>query len=287
MTKSAPLVSVCIPVHNCAAYIDQAIESVLAQTMSDWELVILDNASSDGTAAIARSYIDHRIRIVENSQNLGLEANWNKALQASRGEYIKLLPADDYLLPRCLETQVAALALEVSRKAVLTCCGRRIISPAGDTLLTRRFSRRDGYSPGSAAIRKIVRSGTNLLGEPGAILFRRDVLQLTGPFSASLLYVIDVDLWMRILLCGDLFTLAEPLCAFRLSAGSNSVELAALHSHHFSSFIWKLYADPRYSVHRLDAYQGILMSQLLSWARRLVYLFTLRSAPVVEDGKAR
>ncbi len=184
MPKSAPLVSVCIPVHNCAAYIEQAINSVLAQTMSDWELVILDNASSDGTTAIPRSYIDHRIRIVENSQNLGLEANWNKALEKSRGKYIKLLPADDYLLPRCLETQVAALELEVGRKAVLTCCGRRIISPTGDTLLTRRFSRRDGYFPGPTAIRKIVRSGTNLLGEPGAILFRKDVLQRTGSFQS-------------------------------------------------------------------------------------------------------
>ncbi len=144
ITRSAPLVSVCIPVHNCAAYIDQAIESVLAQTMSDWELVILDNASSDGTVAIARSYTDHRIRIVENVHNIGLEANWNKALEKSRGDYVKLLPADDYLLPRCLETQVGALALEVNRKAVLACCGRRIVSPAGDTLLTRRFSRGEG-----------------------------------------------------------------------------------------------------------------------------------------------
>jgi len=89
------------------------------------------------------------------------------------------------------------------------------------------------------------------------------------------------------LLRGDLHTIAEPLCAFRLSSGSYSVELAALHSHHFSAFIGKLSADRSYPISRFDAYQGVLMSRVLASARRLVYLLTVRGTPGATDGQAQ
>jgi glycosyltransferase involved in cell wall biosynthesis len=91
-----PQVTICIPVFNCQKYIHQAIESVIAQTFRNWEMVIVNNASTDCTLEIIHSYSDPRIRIINNEKNIGLEANWNKAVSAAQGKYIKLLPADDF-----------------------------------------------------------------------------------------------------------------------------------------------------------------------------------------------
>jgi Glycosyltransferases involved in cell wall biogenesis len=76
-----PLVSVCVPAYNNSRTIDAVIRSVLGQTLGDFELVVVDDRSSDGTAAIVRSHSDPRIRLVENERNLGHEGNWNKALK--------------------------------------------------------------------------------------------------------------------------------------------------------------------------------------------------------------
>lgn len=274
--SSSPLVSICIPVHNCAAYIGAAIESVRAQTLSDWELIILDNASSDDTLDVIRSYPDARIRVIGNERNIGIEANWNRALREAKGRYIKLLPADDYLLPECLERQARVFDQPGNESVILTCCGRSIVGSSGNRLITRRYPGKEALIDGHGAIRRVVRSGTNLLGEPGAILFRRDILDRTGRFDGSLTYVIDVDLWLRMLLCGDLYNIPEALCAFRLSSGSYSVELAALHSNHFSALIRRLSADERYQVNRLDGYLGSFMSRILAWVRRLFYIATVR-----------
>jgi len=94
-----------------------AIESVIAPDNARLGAADPGQCLLRRDCGIARSYADHRIRIVENATNVGLEANWNRALEESRGNYAKLLPADDYLMPRCLETQVAALAMEANRTA--------------------------------------------------------------------------------------------------------------------------------------------------------------------------
>ena len=274
--QSSPLVSVCIPIYNCEDYISQAIESVLGQTFTDLELIIIDNDSSDKSLELIKTYSDPRIRVIENDRNIGLEANWNLALAEARGEYIKLLPADDFLLPQCLERQVNAFRQQGCESVVLTSCARNIVDATGKRILTRQFPGKDRLIEGHLAIKKVVRSGTNLLGEPGAILFRRDRIESAGVFDGSLLYVIDVDLWLRLLLDGYLYVVREPLCSFRLSLGSQSIDIAAIQSHHFSSFIKNLLSDRRYKLSRFDTYQGIIMSKVLAWGRKLVYAMTVR-----------
>lgn len=273
---AAPSVSVCIPVYNCEKYIGQAIESVLTQTYRDLELLILDNASTDGTRDVIRRYTDPRIRIIENPVNIGLEGNWNKALAEARGTFIKLLPADDFLHPDCLEKQVQVFSKPGNEQIVLASCGRDIVGPNSQKLMTRHFPGPARLISGSSAIQIVIRSGTNPLGEPGALCFRRETLLQAGRFDDSLLYVIDIDLWLKVLLMGDLYITPEPLCAFRLSPGSHSIELAQLQSEHFSTFARKLAADPRYKIGWLDMSIGIWMSRLLAIGRRLFYLFTVK-----------
>ncbi len=109
VAPTSPVVSVLIPVYNGARYLAATIESVLSQTFGDFELVISDDASSDDSLAIIRSFNDPRIRLVTNTRNLGFGGNWNRVLGEARGEFIKLLPQDDLLHPECLARQLDAL----------------------------------------------------------------------------------------------------------------------------------------------------------------------------------
>ena len=93
-------VAILIPAYNAATYLAQAIESVLRQTHRDFDLLILDDASTDNTQEVARRYLaDPRVSYLRNERNLGMSANWNKGLSILRNEFIAKLDADDYYEP--------------------------------------------------------------------------------------------------------------------------------------------------------------------------------------------
>jgi len=98
-----PLVSIMMPAYNAGKYIGRAIESVLAQTYENWELIIIDDCSTDNTYEIAASYKDPRIRILRHEQNMGVGSSRNDALSASSGQWVAVLDADDEWLPQRLE----------------------------------------------------------------------------------------------------------------------------------------------------------------------------------------
>jgi glycosyltransferase involved in cell wall biosynthesis len=81
-------VSVCIPCYNGEKFIGSTVESILNQTLVDFEIIIVDDASSDRTVAVAQAYRDKRIRLIRNPLNLGMGGNWNKAVSHSRGKYV-------------------------------------------------------------------------------------------------------------------------------------------------------------------------------------------------------
>ena len=101
------LVSVIMPTYNCGAFISESIDSVLAQTYTDWELIIVDDCSTDDTDRIVGSYHDRRIRYIRNAQNMGAALTRNRALREARGRYIAFLDADDLWAPDKLSRQIA------------------------------------------------------------------------------------------------------------------------------------------------------------------------------------
>lgn len=111
MKDHAPRVSIGLPVYNGEKYLQQAIDSILAQTYSDFELIISDNASTDRTQDICRAYIvqDKRIQYYRNTENLGLAANYNNAYSRAVGEYFKWAAHDDLVAPAFMERCVDAL----------------------------------------------------------------------------------------------------------------------------------------------------------------------------------
>jgi len=265
-----PLVSICIPAYNCASFIGKTIESVLDQSYRNIELVILDDASTDQTKGIVLGYKDKRIRYIRNSQNIGICANWNKALAEAKGCFVKILPDDDLIYPNCIERQVRAFQKSPSENIVLVCCGRDIIDSDGKTIFHRKFYGTNGVVPGTNGVKKIVRSGTNPLGEPGAILFRKDLLIQTGNFIDTFPYVIDLYLWVKILLFGNLYVVPESLCAFRVHPQSASVNTRHLHSHDFSGFIKSLDKNS-YNLTSFDVFLGEINCNSLELLRRLFY----------------
>ena len=109
MCKERPLVSVIMPAYNAERFIESAIRSVMAQTVSDWELLVLDDGSRDQTAQIAQRLAqeDPRIRFLPNERNMGVARTRNRGFDLCRGRYVALLDSDDLWCPEKLETQLA------------------------------------------------------------------------------------------------------------------------------------------------------------------------------------
>lgn len=272
MTGSGyPLVSVCIPLYNGAEYIRETIESVLAQTFSNWELVITDDGSTDGSDQVVSSFFDSRIRYLKNPQQLGVEGNWNRCVNEGRGIYRKLLCHDDLLHPECLARQVAVFEQPGNESVSLVAAARRIVTPEGRSLLTRRWKGRSQVIKGSGAVRQIARSGTNLIGEPSSVLFRASDWKALNGFSARYPYVIDLEFWFRLLRRGDCFYLADPLCDFRVSAQSWSFQLGTQQARQFSGLIREMSQTGCLPIPGLDCFLGSCKARAGAFIRHLIY----------------
>ena len=115
-----PTFSVCVPTYNYGRFMTDTIESVLQQDLEDFELIITDDASTDGTRELVESYAadDKRVRYVLNEKRLGMNGNIKRAADLARGRYIKMLCADDFLAPRCLSRMSALMDAHPSAGAV-------------------------------------------------------------------------------------------------------------------------------------------------------------------------
>lgn len=128
--KALTSVSVIMPAYNAVAYIEQAIRSVMNQTFTNWELIVIDDGSTDETCAIVQRLMaeDHRIQLVQNSANMGVARTRNRGLDLCHGDYVALLDCDDVWLPNKLEAQ---LALANESGADILYCSYGIIDENG------------------------------------------------------------------------------------------------------------------------------------------------------------
>lgn len=266
-----PKISICIPVYNCEKFIGAAIESVLAQSYKNYELIILNNCSTDNTAKIIGKYNDSRIRVVDQKINIGAAGNWNCALRESSGKYLKILCADDIIYPDCILKQVECLESSVNRGVVLTCSRRDVIDEIGRKILTRGFRGVEGVYPGCQAIRKTLRAGANLVGEMGAVLFRVEALPAVGDFDGEMGYVIDLDFLCRLMLLGDIFIEPKPLCAYRVISGSWSMKVSNSQFLNFSQLLNKMNKEPNCKLNRIDFISGKIMAYINKNLRKIYY----------------
>jgi hypothetical protein len=170
-----PLVSVCIPVWNREHLLSETLDSVLGQTYDDLEVLVVDNASTDGSADVARRYAarDSRVRLVVNGANIGGMPNYRRCLELATGDYLKFCNSDD-LLPPSLVTRLAAgledpgVGLAFARQSMIDESGRALPPWLPDPVLPA-----DGHISGRTLGDASMLRSQNLIGCPTATLFRR------------------------------------------------------------------------------------------------------------------
>jgi glycosyltransferase involved in cell wall biosynthesis len=202
-----PKVSVLIPTYNNASFLDETIQSVLNQTFQDFELIIVDNCSTDNTEEVVEKYLsDDRISYYKNSTNLGLSGNWNKCLEYAKGEYIKYLCSDDKFLPELLEKYVAVM--DAHPQVSIVTSNRETFGKGVQFREVPFYYVQEG--------RKIIYKTLetfNWIGEPTLVMFRKSNLYI-GPFR-KLIFITDMEMWLRQLTVGDCYFLPETLCQVR------------------------------------------------------------------------
>lgn len=215
-----PKISVCLPVYNGAAFLREAIESVLAQTETDFELLIGDDCSTDDSAAIAASYAakDARIKCWVNQRNLGLFANYNECMRRAGGIYIKPFAQDDLLNPAMLQRESALLAANPDVK--LVSCARNWIDSDGLVVNVVRPFEKQIVLEGKDVIRFNYYRLTNWVGEPSTVMFRR--ADVGESFDTRFYHYGDIEYWFRIMESGKYAFIDEVLCRFRRHEGSST-----------------------------------------------------------------
>ena len=240
-----PLLSVAIPIYNNARYVRAAIESVLVQTFADFELILCDDGSTDGTQEIIRSIQDPRIILSINPKNLGIVGNFNRCVSLCTGEFITLFHNDDLMLPRNLEMKV--LALRAHPQAGFVHSNFFVIDEKGD-VIELPSNNQNSKSPDSidyargrigVGMEKFNKGGhwsvmpahdsvmsssdcfQRLLFEENficcpSVMIRRRCHEALGVYDERLPYTSDYEMWLRVSLACDSVYLAEPLIQYRL-----------------------------------------------------------------------
>ncbi len=197
-----PLVSVVTPFYNTAAYLTECIESVLAQTYRDFEYLLVNNKSTDGSREIAARYAakDPRLRLVDNEAFVGQVENYNGALAriCPESKYVKMVQADDALFPECLARMVE-LAKREPGVGIVASYWLKGDAPLGAGV-PRGFDRLLGRD----ACRKLLLDGCYFLGSPTTVLYRADIVRARKPFYALGRHHEDTEAAFEILLEHDL-----------------------------------------------------------------------------------
>jgi glycosyltransferase involved in cell wall biosynthesis len=227
MTSYSPQISVILPVYNGEKYLAGAINSILSQTYRDFELIIINDCSSDRTSEILSTFTDDRIRIINNLSNLKLSRSLNKGIEMAQGQFIARMDADDISLPERFEKQVAFMERH-PEIGVVGCWVKRIDENGNITGNVFRETRPE-------AIKWELFFGTPL--PHPTVMMRTSAIKSVGGFSNDILAAVDYECWTRLAKTTRLANLAEFLLLYRM------------HTENMSS---KYHADQLSTVRRLQ-----------------------------------
>ncbi|MBW2003738.1 MAG: glycosyltransferase [Deltaproteobacteria bacterium] len=210
---SAPLITVLMAVYNGEKCLDHTIESILSQTFTDFEFLIINDCSTDRTADVIRSYNDARIRLHSNETNIGQTKSLNVGLNLAKGKYIARMDADDYSMPNRLERQYHYITQHPEYSVVGTDC-----LVMDESNAKRSISK--GYFKYEDIIIKLLTGSP--INHVSVLMNRADIVRI-GAYDPKYKISADFDLWSRLIRQGyKITTLREVLCAYRVSEGSYS-----------------------------------------------------------------
>lgn len=243
-----PKISVCIPTYNYGRYISEAIESVLNQSFTDFELLVADDSSSDSTDEILQKYAaqDSRVRYIRHDINKGMVENWNFCLREARGKYIKFLFGDDFF-PSTQTLDKMLNAMETDESISLVGSSRIIVDENSVQTDVWEYCNKSFIENGSNIINTCLLGRQNLIGEPTAVMFKKS--QSVRGFDTRYKQIVDLEMWFHLLEQGKYAYLNEPLCAFRVhneqQTAKNAKQNASLvdTSHLYNCYLRKNYIN--------------------------------------------
>ena len=225
-------VSVCLPIYNGALYIRDAIHSILNQTVIPQEIIVSDSGSSDGSENIVREEARRAQAklIILPTKTPGMVANWNSAIRAASGKYIKFLFQDDLLHSNCLEEMVKVA--ESDKRIGLVFSPRELLvepSAENDPLtkwlqkyqnLSAAFGNLKTNQPGSLLLRssELLQQPLNKIGEPTAVLVRTDLFGNVGLFNENMRQLVDMEMWVRLMATSHVGYIPRALSSVRVHA---------------------------------------------------------------------
>lgn len=228
LTSVPPLVSIVVPVFNGMPHLRELVKAIQQQTYSNLEFVFTEGGGVDESWQYLSQLDDPRMRLIQMPRGSTAAQNWTAATLAATGEFAKLLCQDDLIYPRAIELQVRDLSENPS--AVMAIAQRDIIDARGRVQFRGRglagLPKDKRVLPGESVLRACYRQGTNVFGEPLAVLFRTDVLKGAMPWDDTDPLMLDLSTYQKIAPLGDVASRFEAIGAFRVSEASWSTRIA-------------------------------------------------------------
>jgi len=233
---NTPKISVCIPTYNRAAYVGEAIKSALNQTLKDFELIILDDGSTDNTTKVISKFKDPRIKFYKNDKNTGMVPAWNKAVSLASGKYITVLHSDDRYLPGFLEEQSKLLDENPDVGFAFSAC--RIIDENGDLRWVHKWKkfthfglfktakdRKTQILKGEKLIKELIFN--NFIRFP-TVMIRRECYDKVGMYTDKFRFGMDWFMWMQIALHYKVAYSDKALADYRKHSGADTSYLVTI-----------------------------------------------------------
>lgn len=210
---TAPSLSLIMAVYNSEAYLRTSIDSLLQQTYTDFECILIDDASQDQSGAILDHYaqLDPRVRVIHLAENQGLTACLNLGLQQARGTFIARQDADDISLPDRFEKQIKAFS---NPSVVLVAGAIQMIDAAGQPLEKSHSQASSVGVPQSLLGWRLL--FYNIIEAHGLVMMRKDAVLACGAYDEKVRYAQDYELWSRLIQLGDFHILPDTLLQYRL-----------------------------------------------------------------------
>jgi len=240
MEESTPLVSICMPAYNAGEYIADTVKSIIGQSYTNWELIITNDGSTDGTAAILNQLTDARIKVF-HQENKGQCAAANQAFQLSKGKLIKFMDADDLLSPNYIQNQVSVI--NGDDNVIAFAAWGRFYNNSLKTFLIDDSFLKKSMEPAEWLIASM--TDKQVMLQCALWLIPRRILEASGLWNETLSLINDFEFFIRVLLCAHelRFTndailyyrsgLAQSLSATTSASGAesayNSVNLGTQH----------------------------------------------------------
>lgn len=268
--QSVPLVSVLMPVYNGEKYLRETIDSILGQTFTDFEFIIINDGSSDSTEEIIRCYDDRRICYYRNDRNIGIVETLNKGLEICKGKYIARIDADDNSRPQRFEKQVAYLE---QHPEVVACGCLYDICDAPHLGVVDVATQADDVRYDMALFCQCCHS---------AMMIRNKALQFHGlKYLHDYQYAEDYKLWTQLLKYGDIVNLPEVLHSYRLSEGgisnSHTAEQKKKSNQVRKDYLFQMGINVEHTLN--EAAQGTLQTEQLTNILINYYPLIMRCRP--------